>query len=316
MSAFSNKSFNTVRYFLSRPDYPASFYQILKNYHETNQTVKKIGQRVLDIGCGPGTATFQMSQYLNENVSENSALPYKQFLGTDISSVMIQKANNELQDRLAKNIINPNLDIKFDICSYDNIGQSNHGLNKFDLITAVQCVHWFDFDTFQKIVHDDLLLPGGTLAIWGYADAILVDYPDLDDITIDVAYADNQMGPYWQQPGRNILRNLLNDFKFDANKFDNIKESYFHAKDLRKNKQIFNSNDILKICKACTLQQYENYLKTFSAYNSWKLDPQNANKPDPCETYIDEIIKRHPELSRDSKINLVWNTFYKFATRK
>lgn len=316
MSAFSNKSFNTVGYFLSRPDYPESFYQILKNYHETNQTDRKNGQRVLDIGCGPGIATFQMTQYLNENSPENNSLLYKHFLGADISSVMIQKANNELQKRQETNNIDPNLDIKFDVCSYDNIGQSNCALNKFDLITAVECVHWFDFDTFQKTVYDDLLLSGGTIAIWGYADAILIDYPDLDDITIDLAYAHNQLGPYWQQPGRNVLCHLLDVFKFDSNKFDNIKESYFHAEDFRKNKQIFNNNDILKICKTCTLQQYENYLKTFSAYHTWKLDPQNANKPDPCETYINEIIKRHPELSRDSTVNLIWNTFYKFATRK
>lgn len=316
MSAFSNKSFNTIGYFLSRPDYPESFYEILKNYHEINQLNKKIGQSVLDIGCGPGTATFQLSQYLNEGLHENGDLPYKHFLGTDISSVMIQKANNELQKKQVTTNINPNLDIKFDVCSYDNVDQSNYVSHKFDLITAAQCVHWFDFDTFQKVVYDDLLVPGGTLAIWGYVDAILIDYPDLDAITIDIAYADNQLGPYWQQPGRNILRNLLNDFKLDPNKFDNIKESYFNARNFRKNKQIFNNNNILKICKTCTLQQYENYLKTFSAYSSWKLDPQKANESDPCETYIDEIIKRHPELSRNSTVNLVWNTFYKFATRK
>lgn len=38
---------------------------------------------------------------------------------------------------------------------------------------------------------------------------------------------------------------------------------------------------------------------------------------DPCETYVKKkIIKRHLKLSGGSKVNLVENTFYKFATRK
>lgn len=317
MSVFSKKTFDTAAYVFGRPVYPKSFYQILKNYHETNQTSEKIGQRVLDIGCGPGTATFQMSQYLNENtISTNSVLPYKLFLGIDISSPMIQEANLELRKRQERKDINPNLDIKFDVCSYDGICQVYQHLNKFDLITAAQCVHWFDFHTFQEILYNDLLLPGGTIAIWGYADAILIDYPDLDHITFDFAYSKDQIGPYWQQPGRNILRNLLKEYNFDSNKFTHIEESYFNACDLRRDKQMFDRDDVFKMCMTCTLQQYEDYLKTYSSYHSWKLDPRNSGKSDPCKTYIDEIIKRHPELSRDSKVNLVWNTFYKFATKK
>ena len=39
-------------------------------------------------------------------------------------------------------------------------------LNKLGLITAVEGVYLFDFDTSQEILHDDLLLPSATIAIW------------------------------------------------------------------------------------------------------------------------------------------------------
>ncbi|CAL9732844.1 trans-aconitate 3-methyltransferase [Monosporozyma unispora] len=307
MSAFSDKDFDANGYSSSRPTYPPSFYNLLKQYHNKHED-ENYNQRVLDIGCGPGTATFQMVHLLNEgNLATKPQ--FNEFVGSDISPVMIQQAKVD-QDSLKQ----PNINMKFEVGSYDSIGKDG-SLGKFDLITAVECVHWFDFETFQSHAYDNLLVPGGTIAIWGYADAILVDYPDTDGITYDLAYADDQMGPYWQQPGRNRLRSMLKDDHFDPKRFTDIKESQFDARDLRKNGNVI-PGDILDVCKRCTLSQYEGYLKTFSAYHSWKQDIKNQGKPDPCEVYIDELIKRHPELTRDTKIELCWNTFYKFATRR
>lgn len=307
MSTFSDINFDANGYSSSRPTYPPSFYQLLKQYHN-QKGKKKLNQRVIDIGCGPGTATFQMVHLLNDG---NITTPqFDEFVGSDLSPVMIEQANLELTNSKSSNI-----NMEFVVGSYDTVG-TDGSLGKFDLVTAVECVHWFDFEAFQSHVYNDLLVPGGTIAIWGYADAILVDYPDTDEITYDLAYADDQLGPYWQQPGRDRLRSMLKDYHFDSERFTHIEECHFDARDMRVNRNDKLMKNILKICNKCTLRQYESYLKTFSAYHSWKQDIKNVDKPDPCEAYIDELIKMHPELDRDTNTEICWNTFYKFATRK
>lgn len=311
MSTFSDKEFDANGYNSSRPTYPKSFYKILNDYIIENQSHQKItvNQRALDIGCGPGTATFQMVHYLDN---------FTEYWGSDLSPVMIQQAQHRL-DKTTDNDIPMGKQMHFTVGSYDEANDEYlNKLGKFNLVTAVECVHWFDFDLFQDHIYDNLLLEGGVLAIWGYADAILVDYPDLDQLTDDLSYAEDQLGPYWQQPGRRRLRTMLRENQFNTDKFKNVKEKYYMARDsvIQNSDNKGQFTDVLDICKTCTLRQYEGYIKTFSAYLSWKQDPANSEKPDPCETYIDEVIKRHDELTRDSQVRISWNTFYKFATKR
>ena len=92
------------------------------------------------------------------------------------------------------------------------------------MITAVECAHWFAFDKFQDQCFQHLT-PGGTLAIWGYADSIFLDYPEFDQAILDQAYGEDQLGPYWEQPGRSILHSSLKDFHLKEEWFGDIEES-------------------------------------------------------------------------------------------
>lgn len=82
-----------------------------------------------------------------------------------------------------------------------------------DTVVAGQAAHWFDYSRvwpeLKRTVRKE-----GTLAFWGYKDHVFVDYPKASAIWDRICYGDNgesAMGKYWEQPGRNILRNWLRD---------------------------------------------------------------------------------------------------------
>lgn len=297
MATFSEKDFNAERYFSFRPSYPADFYQLLSNYHHGPC------QLLVDVGCGPGTATFQMASSLQS---------FQKVIGTDISPTMIEQAKqalaSERSDMRVSFQVSPGDDFTF-------LGPEKSDKQICDMITAVECVHWFAFDAFQEAVAANLR-SGGTIAIWGYADAIFVDYPDLDDILNDVAYGEDKLGPYWEQPGRHILRNMLRDRNFDKTKFTDVQEVYLQATDLRSTTCTKPDNKCkpLLIIKEMTLLEFAGYVKTWSAYHAW-LKKIGNTRPNIVDELIERVLSLHPELSIDSKVRLVWNTFYKFARR-
>lgn len=295
MSAFSAKDFNALRYSNSRPSYPDSFYQLLSRYHEGRRKL------AVDVGCGPGTATFQLA----------SLNTFEKVIGTDISKTMVEKARTNISEY-------PQLSSKlsFEVSSGDQFSfLGPHDTNKqaCDMITAVECVHWFDFDKFQDAVASNLR-SNGTIAIWGYADVIFVDYPDLDDILDDLAYGKDELGPYWEQPGRKILRGMLRDKNLDETKFKDIEEVYFEPASLRTGDVSNIFRHPLLICKEMTLSDYRDYVKTWSAYHSWE-EEHEAGEKNLVDRHISKLMELHPEFTKQFKIKVAWKTFYKFGRR-
>lgn len=291
MSTFSNKNFNAAGYSKSRPSYNGAFYAQLSNYIKGQNWNQP---RLLDIGCGPGTATVQLHDYFKDKFAE--------YVGIDISPVMIEKAS---QSKLGS--------VRFEVAGYDNYKTDT----KFQLVTAAECAHWFDFDVFQDQVLNNYLAKDGIVAIWGYCDSVIEEYPDLDQLYRDVAYSDTALGPYWQQPGRNLLRSLLKDFKFNPDKFCDIQEVYYDAS---KRDNLEHPRDggyqPLQIRNTWTIQEFIDYMKTFSAYHSWREDEKNKNKQDPMEQFWETASRMHPELTLNTKVTISWSTFYKFAKAK
>jgi SAM-dependent methyltransferase len=68
-----------------------------------------------------------------------------------------------------------------------------------DLVTAAQALHWFDIPAFFAAARR-ALKPGGAIAVWGYAGAVLDD-PACD--AVFQAYA-REAAPYWP-PERAII---------------------------------------------------------------------------------------------------------------
>lgn len=298
MSTFSASAFNSERYSSSRPSYPSDFYKMIDEYHDGERKL------LVDVGCGPGTATLQMAQELK---------PFEQIIGSDLSATMIKTAEviKEGSPDTYKNV-------SFKISSSDDfkfLGADSVDKQKIDMITAVECAHWFDFEKFQRSAYANLR-KDGTIAIWGYADPIFPDYPEFDDLMIEVPYGKQGLGPYWEQPGRSRLRNMLKDSHLDPELFHDIQVSYFGAEDVRDKVKLHqHTKKPLLIRKQVTLMEFADYVRTWSAYHQWKQDPKNKDKEDVADWFIKESLRRRPELSTNTKIEVVWNTFYKLGKR-
>lgn len=99
---------------------------------------------ILDVGCGTGSLTLELSKYSNGNI-----------VGIDISQEMLEQASSKLQNGSAKNVC---FKLK-DIMGYDDIK------NKFDVIFSNSTLQWVNkqsllFGKFYK-----LLKPNGRLGV-------------------------------------------------------------------------------------------------------------------------------------------------------
>lgn len=193
MSAFSEADFLTKNYTNYRPIYPPSFFQKLLKYHRGDRIL------ALDVGCGPGEATYLVEDF-------------DHVVGVDISEVMIKEANEQRKSELVSKI-------EFKVGSGESIPAR---ANSVDMVTAAECLHWFDQDRFFREA-SRVLKYGGTLAFWGYSDPVFVDYPDASLILNKYVYLDSEyLGPYCEYPGTNLLRGNYRDVTIPSDLFTEV----------------------------------------------------------------------------------------------
>lgn len=80
-----------------------------------------------------------------------------------------------------------------------------------DMVVSGQAAHWFDYSRAWpelkiKKEEKEEARSGGTLAFWEYRDNLLVGYPAATEIFGHYCYGPDSMVPFWEQPGRNTLR--------------------------------------------------------------------------------------------------------------
>ncbi len=157
-----NFSLQAAQYATYRPAYPEELYQFVINHckHRGN---------VWDCGTGNGQAADRLSLYFDK------------VYATDISQSQLEHAqrNNKIE------------------YSLQSAERTNFHDNLFDLVFAVQAVHWFDFEKFYNEVRRTLT-PNGIIALAGYG------LPKIS-VEIDRIIADfyrNILGNYWDAERR------------------------------------------------------------------------------------------------------------------
>ncbi|CRK23748.1 S-adenosylmethionine-dependent methyltransferase CRG1 like protein [Verticillium longisporum] len=161
--------------------HPALYKLILQHHLNSNGLLHSL----VDLGCGPGTATRELSPYF-----ENA-------LGLDPSAGMIATARD------MGGITSIDTPVRFEVGSAEDLGSDLNPTvadGSVDLIAAATAAHWFDMDRFwARAVR--VLRPGGTVAFWtGSSIVIHRDMPNA--LAIQKAIADlkeEHLRPYMER---------------------------------------------------------------------------------------------------------------------
>lgn len=132
-----------------RRDYHPSLYQAIIGHHTA--TGGQLGT-VVDVGCGPGTATRSLAAHFDAAV------------GLDQGESMIATARS-LGGTTASSSA-----VRFEVSSAESLGADLAGGDavrdgSVDLVTAATAAHWFDMAGFWGAAAR-VLRPGGTVAVW------------------------------------------------------------------------------------------------------------------------------------------------------
>lgn len=319
MSAFSKSNFKTLNYNSFRPHYPPSFYKILSQYVQKGQRQHDLPiAKAIDLGCGTGVATYPLLNFV------------RFVIGLDLSPPMIDTANSLITQRLKEMGIDPSDSrITFKVGSAESFvnDQNSVEADSIDLITAAQCIHWFqDYDSFFQS-SAKLLKSGGTLAYFYYIDPMIVDFSgpshsNKDDILekayevyLKFAYNDpNLIGPHWEQPGRNILKHFCEEVNshIPQDLFTDITINTYKATARSSGADDAKDLDLKKL--KINLQEYLAYIETYSGFHNYREKTGNADliKSD----FVKELVDTTGWDLEKTKVDLVWNTGYTFARKK
>lgn len=159
---------HTIDYAAHRPGLPASFYDRLDALTPIR------GSQALDLATGPGVVALELA-------ARGSTV-----VGIDVSPEQIATAGRVARERRLDGLA------RFSVAKAEDTGL---GPSAFDLVTAVQCWHWFDRDAAMAEVRR-VLRPGGVLAIASYA--YLAAHSPVARETEDLILAFN---PSWTMAG-------------------------------------------------------------------------------------------------------------------
>lgn len=299
MATFARPTFSAKAYAAFRPTYPPWLFRTVLNYHQ----LPAFSGTLLDLGCGHGL----IARYLRPH--------FKSVIAIDPSAGMIAQAQQTTTDP----------DITFRQGSAEDLSFLSDG--SADMAVAGQAAHWFDYSkvwpNLARVVRS-----GGTVAFWGYKDNVLLGAERATEIMEHFVYGFGEvapgvegMGPYWQQPGRNILRDLLRSVRPPEADWTDVKR-------LEHEPGEDGTEETCWLRMKMKLGEVEGYLKTFSCYVAWKdAHPDAKSRADGGDGDIldimwDRMIDAVPEWKamgeqwREAEVVNDWGTYILMARRR
>ena len=286
--------FSAVGYAAFRPTYPAKVFSTVLAYHHGPRS------SLLDLGCGHGLISRELSQQ------------FKTVLGTDPSSSMIAQA---------KSISSTYKNVSFEIGSCEDLSDIQDG--SLDMVVSGQAAHWFDYGKAWPELRRKVRR-GGTLAFWGYKDNIFVDYPKASKILLEYCYAGHFMGPFWEQPGRNILRERYRAIVPPTEDWEDVERIEYEPGVKGKG----SGEGKLLMEKRLSLGEMEGYARTFSSYHDWMSahegikSRKDGGEGDIVDVMFDEMLEAEPEWKaegdhwRDFEVESEWGSVILLARRR
>ncbi|PRP78701.1 hypothetical protein PROFUN_13440 [Planoprotostelium fungivorum] len=283
MAAFSKKAFDAANYLSHRPVYPATLLNKIVNNHKDNGGALNT---LLDIGCGPGQIAHELSKQ------------FTKVIAIDPSSNMISMAREHLSG--------VKCETEFHQGSVEDMPYLSS--NSVDLAIAGQAAHWFDFSLAWKELHR-ILKPGGTVAFIAYSDPFIVgERGPSEDI---YHFSHDKLGPYWQQPGRRLVENLLTEIPFPTGSewngglrlgFDGHPFIHYDSHQFT----IPNGDDLPLMHKKGGKKMIEDYLTTWSSVNTYR-----EKHPQEKDTFLPDFFRgfwarREKETGHRDDIIIAW----------
>lgn len=280
MATYAEKDFDSKNYVVNRPGYPKELFDAIFEYHQGPKVL------ALDVGSGPGTASFPLLDYVDK------------VLATDPSSVMIQPGvesiTPELKDR-----------IEFKVAPAEDLSNVLPEDNKVDIIISAEALHWVKHAQFFKEA-SRVLRTGGTLAYWGYVEPRFIDFPKANEIYEKYVYEDPRyMGPKWVQPGKNFLRYFFNDVHIPTDQFEAI-EKHDYYPGVTENHTAYYHGD-----HKYTMAKFLDYLQSWSAYHTWQKENPGQ---DIAVLFVNEL-KETFGWTDDTELRVEWGTVYVLARK-
>ncbi|KAI0469572.1 S-adenosyl-L-methionine-dependent methyltransferase [Xylaria cf. heliscus] len=301
MATFARSTFSAKAYAAFRPTYPPSVIQTAVQYH---RLLRSEGEpTLLDIGCGHGLIARAMDPY------------FKRLLAIDPSAGMVEQARRTTNS--AK--------ITFQQGYAEDLSALVQPAS-VDMAVAGQAAHWFDYSkVWPELAR--AVKPGGTVAFWGYVDNVLVGAEQATEVMEKFVYGFGEvapgvegMGPYWEQPGRGILRKLLRSVQVPEDQWKDVVRLE-HEPGKQDGDQ-----DWLK--KTMKLGEVEAYTRTFSAYSGWKdAHPEAKSRAEGGDGDVVDIMwdrmrdvvpewKALGEQWREAEVVSDWGTYCIMARRR
>ncbi|KAI0020486.1 S-adenosyl-L-methionine-dependent methyltransferase [Xylariomycetidae sp. FL0641] len=304
MATFARATYSAKNYAAFRPTYPTGLYQTVLKYCRPRPNA-----RLLDIGCGHGIA------------AQGLAWRFTSIDAIDPSVSMIEQARERAQSPDSKSS-----KITFRQGRAEDLSFLDTG--SVDLAVAGQAAHWFDWTkAWPELAR--VVRPGGAVAFWGYKDPVLVRAEAATAVmerfvygTGEVAPGLEAMGPYWEQPGRNILRDMLRSVHPPPEDWmDVVRPEHEPGALVDPPKSYW-------LRKKMALGRFESYVRTYSAYRAWKdAHPEIKSRADGgtgdvMDVMWDRMVDVVPEWRemgdswRQATVQSDWGTFLVMARRR
>lgn len=282
MATYKEKDFDSKNYDVNRPRYPPSLFQALFEYHHGP------AHRALDVGCGPGTASFPMLDHVDT------------VLATDPSSVMIQPGIDAISEEMK-------VRIEFRVSSAEDLHAVVPEDGSIDVLISAEALHWVKhaqfFEEAARVVRH-----GGTVAYWGYIEPRFVGFPKANEIYQKYVYDDPEfMGPCWVQPGKDVLRYFFKDVHVPEEHFVDVEKWDYIPGETGEHTAYFLGDE------KYSLRKFRQYLSSWSAVHTWRQ--RNVDKRDILDQFIEELKSAYG-WDDDTEVAAEWGTSYVFARRR